>query len=78
MTSVIMTAAAIAMAASKKIGQSALGGLGRGGSWVGMVATIAALVLHVSGRPSCAPAFPIALDSSQTVGAAAEKTRECS
>jgi hypothetical protein len=58
MTSVIMTAAAIAMAASKKIGQSALGGLGRGGSWVGMVATIAALVLHVSGDHFRLPRAP--------------------
>ena len=36
MTSVIMTAAAIAMAASKKIGQSDLGGWRRGGSFVGI------------------------------------------
>ena len=36
MTSVIMTAAAIAMAASKKIGQSDLGGGRRGGSFVGI------------------------------------------
>jgi hypothetical protein len=36
MISVIMTAAAIAMVASQKIGQSELGGLGRGGSFVGI------------------------------------------
>jgi hypothetical protein len=36
MISVIMTAAVIAMVASQKIGQSELGGLGRGGSFVGI------------------------------------------
>jgi hypothetical protein len=82
MISVIMIATPTAMIASQRMrernrcGRCLRGGRFARGRSVGMVATIAALVLHVSTPPELSAGIPIAMNSSQTVGAAAEKTRE--